>query len=503
MKENNVKKYFSYFEYEIKNRKKKLLKLRKSCIAFPNLFKRNALFLELNKKYKNKDNKSLSVKNKYVSVAGRIIRKRSFKNSFFIVLQDMSDQIQIYIPKEISLNKEKISILKILDLGDILGVKGKLFKTKTNELTIRCHEICLLTKSLRPLPEKFHGMKDKEIKYRKRYLDLICNRSSKSVFIFRSNLIYFLRDFMRKKNFLEVETPMMQSIPGGAIAKPFITYHNYVKSSMYLRISPELYLKRLVIGGIEKVFEINRNFRNEGISSFHNPEFTMLELYSAYTNYNDLMQFTEELLRKTVKNLLKKTIVSYRGFSLNFDKPFIRMTMRESILHYLPNLRENDLEDVEKIGSIAESLKISKKDNIRSLQYKIFESIVSNQLIQPTFITEYPVEVSPLARRMDYNNCYTERFEIFIGGKEIGNGFSELNDSEDQLNRFVNQKLSTENSENFNYIYDKDYIESLEYGLPPTSGLGIGIDRIAMILTNSKNIRDVILFPTLKKDRSK
>jgi lysyl-tRNA synthetase, class II len=387
------------------------------------------------------------------------------------------------------------------DLGDIVGVKGELFLTNTGELTVNAEEVELLTKSLRPLPDKFHGLADQEVKYRKRYVDLIANEESRKNFLIRSRLIQAIRQFMDNNAYLEVETPMMHPIPGGAVARPFITHHNTLDMELYLRIAPELYLKRLVVGGFERVYEINRNFRNEGISTRHNPEFTMLEFYQAYSDYNDLMSFTENLLRYLCDTVIGTRHVEYQGVLIDFTKPFARMSVKEALLKHHAGLTLAQLESIESCREFLDSLALpyQKADGLGKLQLIAFEETVEHQLIQPTFITEYPTEVSPLARRSDANPEVTDRFEFFITGREIANGFSELNDAEDQAERFRKQVEDKDAGDLEAMHFDSDFIEALEYGLPPTAGEGIGIDRLVMLFTNSQSIRDVILFPQLRQ----
>jgi lysyl-tRNA synthetase class 2 len=420
----------------------------------------------------------------------------------FINLLDMSNQIQIYVRRD-DLPEGKYESFKEWDLGDILGVEGVLFKTKTNELSIKAENIRLLTKSLRPMPEKFHGLVDHEVCYRQRYLDLIANHETRRIFQIRSQLVTAMRRFFNEKGFLEVETPMMQAIPGGAVARPFVTHHNALDMQLYLRIAPELYLKRLVVGGIERVFEINRNFRNEGISVRHNPEFTMLEFYMAYADYHDLMNLTEEMLRTLAHEVLGKTEVPYQGETYDLAKPFARMTVKESILHFNPQIKAADLDDINTARKVAETLQISIQSNygLGKIQIEIFEKTVEKELRQPTFITAYPAEVSPLARRNDKDPFLTDRFEFFVGGQELANGFSELNDPEDQAERFRKQAEEFAEGDQEAMRYDADYVAALEYGLPPTAGEGMGIDRLAMLFTDSPSIRDVILFPLLRPQK--
>lgn len=485
---------------ELKTRREKLAGLRGNGIAFPNDFRREYLSGDLHGKYDENHAEELTALNIDVSVAGRMITHRIMGKASFATLQDMGGRIQIYVSRDDLPEGIYNEQFKKWDLGDILGVKGKLFKTQTDELTIHAHEIYLLTKALRPLPDKFHGLSDQETRYRQRYLDLIANEQSRQTFITRSRVLSALRNFMVSKDFMEVETPMMQVIPGGAAAHPFITHHNALDIDMYLRIAPELYLKRLVVGGFERVFEINRNFRNEGISPRHNPEFTMMELYMAYADYKDLIVLTEELFKTVTQEVLGTTQVTYGEHSFDFGQPFSKMTMKEAIVKYRVETDPADLDDLGKATIIAKSLniEIEKGWGLGRLQCEIFEAVAESHLIQPTFITEYPAEVSPLARRNDNNPFITDRFEFFIAGREIGNGFSELNDAEDQAERFAKQVRQKDEGDDEAMFYDEDYITALEHGLPPTAGLGIGIDRMIMLLTNRHTIRDVILFPALR-----
>lgn len=485
--------------YEIKCRRQKLIELRRNnSIAFPNNFHRSFTSEQLHEKFDDKNNKQLKQINLTVKVAGRMINKRIMGKASFIILQDiMGGKIQIYISYNHLSNKDCYNDFKTWDLGDILGVVGNLFKTKTGELSVNCNKISILVKSLKPLPDKFYGLSNKEICYRERYLDLIINKKSREKFKIRSKILQEIRNFMIKNDFLEVETPMLHKIPGGANAKPFITHHNNLNIDMYLRVSPELYLKRLVIGGFEKIFEINRNFRNEGISTHHNPEFTMMELYISYANYKDLMKFTEKIFLSISQNILGSDTLFYKNQKINFTKPFKKLTMKQAIIKYQPKFTEIDFQNYKNFFDITSSLNlfIEKNWSLERIIVEVFEKEVKHLLLEPTFITEYPIEISPLARRNDkYPETIADRFELFIGGFEIGNGFSELNDVDDQLNRFVKQINNSNNKEK----YDKEYISALEYGLPPTAGLGLGIDRMIMIFTNSNSIRDVILFPTLK-----
>ncbi|AKZ65750.1 lysine--tRNA ligase [Candidatus Palibaumannia cicadellinicola] len=485
---------------ELQERRNKLLILRQKGDPFPNDFRRSITSSQLYKQFNPNSKEALDELNIIVSVAGRMITRRIMGKASFVTLQDVDGKIQLYISSNIIDIKIYNEYLKLLDLGDILGVSGKVFKTRTGELSIYCNEIRLLTKALRPLPDKFHGIADKEIRYRQRYLDLITNDKSRKIFKIRSKLISEIRNFMIKNDFIEVETPMMHSIPGGAIARPFITHHNALDINMYLRIAPELYLKKLVVGGFERIFEINHNFRNEGLSTCHNTEFTMIELYMAYADYLDLMILIEDLFLKLTQSVLGSHIVQYGDQTLDFSKKFIHMTMTKAICHYNPSIVLEDLNNFKKTNAIAKSIGIQVKQQwgLGRLQTEIFEETTKKYLIQPTFISCYPIEVSPLARRNNKNSFFADRFELFIGGKEIGNGFSELNDSEDQYVRFIEQIKQNNNNKNQEIFFDEDYITALEYGLPPTAGLGIGIDRLMMIFTNSNVIRDVILFPIMR-----
>ncbi len=480
-------------------RKQKLAELRSGGFNFPNAFRREHLAAALLKEYAELEKETLAQQQIKAAVAGRIVLRRIMGKASFFHIQDVSGRIQIYIRANDL--PELYEQFKHWDLGDIVGVSGELFKTNTGELTLNAEHIELLTKSLRPLPDKFHGLADQEVKYRKRYVDLIANEDSRTTFLIRSRLIQAFRQFMDKNQFLEVETPMMHPIPGGAVARPFITHHNSLDMTMYLRIAPELYLKRLVVGGFERVYEINRNFRNEGISTRHNPEFTMVEFYQAYADYNDLMTFTEQLLQYLCDVVLGARQVEYQGQSIDFNQPFTRMTVKEAILHYHPQISAQQLESIEVCRQILQEKGFAFKetDGLGKLQMILFEETVEHQLFQPTFITAYPTEISPLARRSDSDPEVTDRFEFFIAGREIANGFSELNDAEDQAERFRKQVEEKDAGDLEAMHYDSDYIEALEYGLPPTAGEGIGIDRLVMLFTNSQSIRDVILFPHLRQ----
>ncbi|MEW6486022.1 MAG: lysine--tRNA ligase [Pseudomonadota bacterium] len=487
---------------ELKSRSEKLAALRQNGVAFPNDFRRDTQSDKLHAEFDAKENEELEATGIEVSVAGRMMTRRIMGKASFVTLQDAGGRIQLYVSRDDLPEGYYNEQFKKWDLGDILGARGKLFKTKTGELSIHCSELRLLTKALRPLPDKFHGLADQETRYRQRYLDLIANEESRNTFRVRSKIMAGIRQFMVEREFMEVETPMMQVIPGGASARPFVTHHNALDIDMYLRIAPELYLKRLVVGGFDRVFEINRNFRNEGISPRHNPEFTMMELYMAYADYNDLIELTESLFRTLAESVLGHSQVTYGDQIFDFGKPFARLTMREAIKKYRPETELSDLDDFDKAVALAQSLgiKTEKSWGLGRVVTEIFEETAESQLIQPTFITEYPAEVSPLARRNDENPEITDRFEFFIGGREIGNGFSELNDAEDQAERFRQQVNAKDAGDDEAMFYDEDYVTALEHGLPPTAGLGIGIDRMVMLFTDSHTIRDVILFPALRPE---
>ncbi|QJC38122.1 lysine--tRNA ligase [Enterobacteriaceae endosymbiont of Donacia marginata] len=486
---------------EITFRHKKLTELRKNeNIVFPNNFKINISLCDIYKKY---NDKNIFLEKKLFNIAGRIVNLRIMGKASFINIQDYTGQIQIYISQNGVSQKIYKIFLKKYDLGDIIGIIGYIFKTKTNILSIFCQKIYLLTKAIRPLPDKYHGLQDKEIKYRKRYLDLIVNKKTRYIFKKRSQIILNIRNFMNKQDFIEVETPMMHNIPGGALARPFITHHNTYNKNIYLRIAPELYLKRLIIGGFNKIFEINRNFRNEGISTQHNPEFTMMELYITYSNYKDLMIFFEKLLKKIFKITFKNNLLKYNNYIFDLNKKFNKLTMKESIIYFYPNFSLENLKNNKELIKTANLLnvKINKHWSQGKIIFEIFEKKIIDKIIEPTFITEYPIEISPLSRNNDLNPLFTDRFEFFICGMEIANGFSELNDPEEQEKRFKEQQnfKNIDNNKNiYENFYDKDYIEALEHGLPPTAGLGIGIDRLVMLFTDTKSIKDVILFPMLR-----
>ena len=481
----------------IAQRREKLAAMRDNGIAFPNFFRRDALASELQDRLGEKSKEELEALCQRASVAGRIMAKRGP----FLVIQDMSGRIQFYVDKK-GLPAELSADIRTWDIGDIVGGEGPVHKSGKGDLYIYLDNAHLLTKALRPLPEKWHGLADQEQRYRQRYVDLIVNDESRRTFRLRSQIISYIRDYFNAADFIEVETPMMQVIPGGATARPFETHHNALDMGLYLRIAPELYLKRLVVGGFEKVFEINRNFRNEGLSTRHNPEFTMIEFYEAYVDYAALMDRTEELLRGIARDVIGSKQIEYQGDTYDFGKPFARMTVKESILHFNPDIDAGDLEDLNKSIAIAQRLGIEIKPTygLGKVQIEIFEKTVEHRLMDPTFITAYPTEVSPLARRNDDDHFVTDRFEFFVGGREIANGFSELNDPEDQAERFRRQVEEKEAGDDEAMHFDADYIRALEHGLPPTAGEGIGIDRLVMLFTDAPSIRDVLLFPHLRPE---
>ena len=485
----------------IEERRAKLAELREAGPAFPNDFVRAHLAEVLAAEHEDKDGKTLAEKPVGVSVAGRIMLKRVMGKACFATIQDMSGRIQLYVSVD-DVGSAALEDFKHYDIGDIVGAQGGLFKTQKGELTVRVSSIRLLTKSLRPLPEKFHGLTDQEQKYRQRHVDLIMNEDTRLVFVQRARIIQAIRDLLIARRYYEAETPMMQPIPGGASARPFVTHHNALDMQLYLRIAPELYLKRLVVGGFEKVFEINRNFRNEGMSTRHNPEFTMLEFYAAYTNHEYLMGFIEQILRAAAQAAGGTEQITYHGRPLDLSKPFARLTIADAIKKYRPDIGDDVLTDRTRIVAKLMELKIPfrEKDGLGGLQLTLFENTVEAELFEPTYIVDYPAEVSPLARRSDQNPDITERFELYIAGREIANGFSELNDPEDQAERFREQVRQKDAGDHEAMHYDADYIRALEYGLPPCGGAGIGIDRVVMLLTDSPSIRDVILFPQMRPE---
>ena len=485
----------------IAERRRKLAALRERGNPFPNDFERNAIADELHHLYGGRDNESLQAEDVEVSVAGRMMAKRVMGKASFLKLADRSGQMQVRVERD-RLPDGVYADFKKWDVGDILGARGRLFKTNTGELTVRADELRLLTKSLRPLPEKFHGLSDQEIRYRQRYLDLIMNEHSRNVFRARSAIVQYIRAFLDAQNYLEVETPMMQVTPGGAIARPFKTYHNALDMELYLRIAPELNLKRLIVGGFERVYEINRNFRNEGVSTQHNPEFTMLELYRAYADYENLMDMVEALLRGMADAVLGTSVVEYQGETFDFSKAFRRMTLADVLLQFNPDLQVDKLRDRDYLANVCGGLDIPVKEEYGpgKLQFELFEKTGEDNLREPTFVTHYPTEVSPLSRRNDDDPFLTDRFEFFVAGRELANGFSELNDAEDQAERFKAQADSRAAGDDEAMAFDHDYIRALEYGMPPTAGIGVGIDRLVMLFTDSPSIRDVLLFPHMRPE---
>ncbi|MDY6921088.1 MAG: lysine--tRNA ligase [Pseudomonadota bacterium] len=479
----------------IAERRAKLASKRERGNAFPNSFRREHFCGELQETYRDEDKASLAEKAIRAKVAGRVRANRGA----FIVIEDMSGRIQLYVDRK-TLPPEVLRDIKTWDLGDIVGASGTLQRSGKGDLYVSMESCEHLVKSLRPLPDKHKGLADQELRYRQRYVDLIVNEEVRETFRIRSAVVDGIRDYLRTRGYLEVETPMMQVIPGGATARPFTTYHNSLDMDLYLRIAPELYLKRLLVGGFERVFEINRNFRNEGLSTRHNPEFTMVEFYQAFADYQELMDLTEDMLRTIARDVLGTTDVRYQGDTYDFGSPFARMTVLESIRHFNPEFTEQQLGSVEAARDLCEQLGIPVKPGygLGKLQIEIFEKTVEHRLKNPTFITEYPTEVSPLARRNDSNPFVTDRFEFFVGGREIANGFSELNDPEDQAERFRKQVEEKDAGDDEAMHYDADYIAALEYGMPPAAGEGIGIDRLVMLFTDSPSIRDVILFPHMR-----
>jgi lysyl-tRNA synthetase class 2 len=481
----------------IAERRGKLDDLREQGNPFPNDFRRSATAGQLQQDFAQEEKVALEERNEEFAVAGRLIRNRGA----FLLIQDGEGQIQLYVDRK-GLSEETLARIKSWDLGDIVAARGPLHRSGKGDLYINMREARLLTKALRPLPDKYHGLADQELRYRQRYVDLIVNESSREVFRIRSRVISYIRRFMDSRDFMEVETPMMQPIPGGAAAKPFVTHHNALDLTMYLRIAPELYLKRLIVGGFERVYEINRSFRNEGLSTRHNPEFTMLEYYWAYADYQDAMDLTESMLRGLTEEVLGSQQVNYQGQVFDFSQPFIRMTVIEAILAYNPSLSAADIAERELAKSVAEGLGIDvrKAWGLGKIQIEIFEKTAEHRLEQPTFITAYPTEVSPLARRNDDDPLVTDRFEFFVAGRELANGFSELNDAEDQAQRFKEQVEQKDAGDEEAMHFDADYVRALEYGMPPTAGEGIGIDRLVMLLTDSPSIRDVLLFPHMRPE---
>lgn len=486
---------------QIAQRREKLQELRVEGNAYPNQFKRTHLAACLHGEYGQKTHDELESNPIEVSLGGRMMTRRHMGKASFCNIQDMSGRMQLYVRQD-ELPAGQYEAFKHWDLGDTLAVKGVLFVTKTGELSVKAKDIQLLAKSLRPLPEKYHGLTDQETKYRQRYLDLMMNEKTREVFKVRTQMIQIIRDYLNQLKYIEVETPMMQPIPGGAAARPFVTHHNVLDMKLFLRIAPELYLKRLVVGGFERVFEINRNFRNEGMSTRHNPEFTMLEFYQAYADYEDMMNLTEDLMRTLAMKVHNQTTVNYQGEVYDFGKPFARLTVEDAVIKYNPKFDASKVRDKAALTAYAKELGLDIKPSfgVGRIQIEIFEKTAEHELIQPTFITQYPTEVSPLARSNNERPEVTDRFEFFIGGREIANGFSELNDPDDQAARFKMQVAALDAGDHEAMHYDADYITALEYGLPPTAGEGIGIDRLVMLFTDSPSIRDVILFPHMRPE---
>jgi lysyl-tRNA synthetase class 2 len=487
----------------IAERRSKLDALRAEGQAYPNDFRKDSTSGVLHRNYDGCEQEQLAEVDQEFSLAGRMMAKRVMGKIAFVKLQDRDGDIQLMVQRD-GLEEGLFQQFKHWDVGDIIGAKGRIMRTQKGELSIRVSGLRLLTKSLRPLPEKFHGLTDTEARYRQRYVDLIMNEESRSVFKTRSNIITFIRSFMEapERDFLEVETPMMHPIPGGATARPFVTHHNALDLQMFLRVAPELYLKRLIVGGLGRVYEVNRNFRNEGVSTRHNPEFTMLEFYWAYAEYTDLMDLTESMLAGLTEAVTGGSTVTYQGDEINFGGPYERLTVEESVRRHNPSLADADLWDDATLRSACDSLEIHTEKNWGpgKLLTELFDATVEEHLQQPTFITQYPTEVSPLSRRNDENPNVTDRFELFICGREIANGFSELNDPEDQAARFRAQVENKDAGDLEAMHYDADYIRALEYGMPPTAGEGIGIDRLVMIYTDSPSIRDVLLFPYMRPE---
>ena len=484
----------------IAERRAKLARLREAGVAYPNDFRRDALAGQLHTGFGERGATWFDENPQSVRVGGRLMLKRVMGKASFATLQDRTGQIQLFLQQ--SALGHAYEDFKSWDIGDIVGAEGGLFKTNTGELSVKVTRVRLLVKSLRPLPDKWHGIADTELRYRQRYVDLIMSEPSREVFRIRARIVHYLRDFLDALDFLEVETPMMQVIPGGAAARPFVTHHNALDLDMYLRVAPELYLKRLVVGGFERVYEINRNFRNEGLSTQHNPEFTMLELYWAYGDYRDVMDWVEKAFRGLAEALHAGQRIEYQGRVYDLEKPFRRVTVEESILEHNPDLDPMSLREEHYLHRVCDSLQIpyKKSDGAGKLQIEIFEKTVEARLLDPTFVYAYPTEVSPLSRANDQDPFLTDRFELFVAGREIANGFSELNDPEEQAARFREQAARKAEGDEEAMFFDADYVRALEYGLPPTAGLGVGIDRLVMFFTNSASIRDVLLFPHLRPE---
>jgi lysyl-tRNA synthetase class 2 len=483
-------------------RKKKLEDLKAEGFPpYPNTFRLSHSVEEINRLYGDKSEEEFKGLEERFSVAGRLIRLNNFGKAAFGHIQDRTGRIQGYFRRD-QMTPKSFQVFSRLDIGDIVGIRGRLFRTRTGELTVMVEEAELLAKSFRPLPEKWHGLTDLETRYRQRYVDLIVNPHCREIFIVRSRTVDFLRSFLTQRGFLEVETPMMQPIPGGATARPFKTHHHTLDMDLYLRVAPELYLKRLLVGGLERVFEINRNFRNEGISTQHNPEFTMLEFYQAYATYRDLMDLTEAMFSSLVQEIKGQLSLQYQGTRINFQSPWKRLSIREGLIAY-GELKAEDLQDREKLLACGKNLGLELKGNEPRgrIWVDLFEKLAEPHLLQPTFVTEYPIEDSPLARRNDQRPEFVDRFELYIFGREIANAFSELNDPQDQKSRFLEQAKGKARGDEETGLVDEDYVRALEYGMPPAAGEGIGIDRLVMLLTDSPSIRDVILFPQMRPEK--
>lgn len=498
-RQNNQENTVVDYHDQVAMRKSKLAELRLHGNAYPNHLKPTHFAGDIIGEMDDVDKEALAKLSQEVSICGRVMNRRIMGKASFIHLQDFTGKVQAYVRKN-DIGTTAYDNFIHGDLGDIMYVKGVLFRTQTNEITIHASEVRCITKALRPMPDKFHGLAEKELCYRKRYVDLLANPSTRDTFLARTQTIATIRQFLQSARFLEVETPMMHAIAGGAAARPFITHHNALDMSLYMRIAPELFLKRLLVGGFDRVFEINRNFRNEGLSTRHNPEFTMLEFYQAYADYHDFMDFTEAMLQQVVKEVCGNGTVTFQGNTIDFLQPFKRLTMLDAICEYCTDIKLEDLQDRDALQTVAQRFQLSLEAHLSmgEVQLLLFESLVEKKLIQPTFITEYPTEVSPLSRRNNDRPEIVDRCELFIGGQEVANIFSELNDPEEQAERFLQQVAAREAGDHEAMHYDADYIEALEYGMPPAAGAGIGIDRFVMMLTDTGAIRDVILFPLLK-----
>ena len=495
---NNQEVVVDYHD-QVAMRKHKLAQMRTGGNVYPNNYKPDSFAGDILEKFQDTSKEELESESASFKLCGRVMNRRVMGKASFIHIQDFTGKIQVYVRND-QLDEGVYDDFKHWDLGDIIFVSGTIFRTKVGEITLKADSIKLLTKSLRPLPDKHHGLAEKELKYRNRYLDLLTSEATRAVFTARSKAVATIRSFFEERRFLEVETPMMHNIPGGAAARPFTTFHNALGIPLYMRVAPELFLKRLVVGGFDRVFEINRNFRNEGLSTRHNPEFTMIEFYQAYADYNDFMDLVETLLRLLALQVMQKEKITFNGDTIDFSKPFTRLSVTESILMYNPDMQPVELETIAFAKDFATRMDIAFDSDITlgSLKLEIFEKTVEKKLITPTFITDYPIESSPLSRANDKDKSIVDRCELFIGGYEIANIFSELNDPEDQASRFEDQAKAHSSGDAEAMLYDENYVEALEHGLPPTAGAGIGIDRLIMLLTDSPSIKDVILFPLLR-----